>query len=607
MSPLANMPLLRRFLPLLRPYRRSVALAWFCLTALVILDLSIPRLIQRVIDQGIRAQNQDVVVHTGLLMLLISLLSMLMAVGNNFLSVKVGEGVARDLREQVFLKIQSLSFGNLDRMKTGGLMVRLTSDTAAAQRIVNISLRIGARAPLLMLGSFMLMVRTSPSLALTLLPLILLTLGVIWWFIGRMEPLFLMVQQKFDRLNIVLQENVSGVRLIKAFVRADHEGGRFAAANTEFTRHSIRILRFMSAMSPLLTLCVNAGMVAVIWFGGLAAARGELTVGQIVAFTNYLLTTLTPLAMMAMLSSAWANGVASARRLGDLLAMEPEVVDREHALSLAEAGLADAPVRIEFERVSFRYANGAAGENGDAGEWIVRDVDLTIEPGMTLAILGSTGAGKTTLINLVPRFYEATSGRILFNGVDIRDLQQAALRSLIAVTPQETILFSGTVADNIRYGAPHASDAEVEAAAEAAQAHAFILRLPQGYQTRIEERGGNLSGGQKQRIAIARALLTRPRILILDDSTSAVDVDTETRIQDALERLPFQHTRLVAAQRVSTALAADRIVILEKGRVASQGTHDQLLAGCPIYQEIYASQLGNGLELDAFRAQEEQP
>ncbi|WP_319588452.1 ABC transporter ATP-binding protein [uncultured Desulfobulbus sp.] len=601
-----TMDLLRLFLPFLKPYRLPVILALCCLVALVILDLSIPRLIQRIIDQGIHAQNQEMVVHTGLLMLLISLLSLAMAVGNNFLSVKVGEGVARELRDTVFLKIQSLSFGNLDRMKTGGLMVRLSSDTAAIQRIVNISLRIGTRAPLLMLGSFILMVRTSPSLALMLLPLILLTLGVIWLFIVRMEPLYLLVQQKFDRLNTVLQENVSGVRLIKAFVRADHEGARFASANTEFTRHSIRILRFMSGMSPLLTLCVNAGMVVVIWSGGLAAAKGELTVGQIVAFTNYLLTTLTPLAMMAMLSNAWANGIASARRLSDLLTMEPEVVDRANALSLTEAGLAGTPVRIDFEGVSFRYGNGNGGENGGASEWILRDIDLAIEPGMTLAILGATGAGKSTLVNLVPRFYEVSSGRICVNGIDIRDLQQEALRSLIAVTPQETILFSGTVADNIRYGAPEASDREVEEAARAAQAHVFILGLPQGYQTLIEERGTNLSGGQKQRLAIARALLTRPRILILDDSTSAVDVETETRIQETLEHLPFRHTRLVVAQRVSTVLGADRIVILEKGRIASQGTHDELLARCPIYQEIYASQLGNGLEEDTQREQEGQ-
>lgn len=417
------------------------------------------------------------------------------------------------------------------------------------------------------------------------------------YFIARMEPLFLQVQQKFDRLNTVLQENVAGVRLIKAFVRADHEGERFAAANGDFARHSIKIMRFMSGMSPLLTLCVNIGMVVVIWSGGLEASRGELTVGQIVAFTNYLLTTLAPLAMMTMLSNAWAGGVASAKRLNSLLATPPEVMDVVGALSLTEAGISAAPVRIEFARVSFRYT-------GDGGEGVLTDIDLVAEPGKTLAILGATGAGKSTLVNLVPRFYEVTSGRILVNGIDIRQLQQEALRSLIAVVPQETILFSGSVADNIRYGAPDVSDAEVQAAAKAARAHDFILKLPQGYQTRIEERGINLSGGQKQRLAIARALLTRPQILILDDSTSAVDVETETWIQEALEQLPFKHTRLVVAQRVSTVLNADQIVVLDKGRIAGQGTHRQLLESSPIYQEIYASQLGNGLEDDQLIEEE---
>lgn len=584
-----------RFLhPLLKPYLPLAVGALCCLVVLVVFDLAIPRLVQRIIDQGIRAHDQQVVVQTGLLMVGLSLLSLAVTVGNNFLSVKVGESVARDLREAVFLKIQQLSHGNLDRLRTGDLMVRLASDTAAIQRIVNITLRIGTRAPLLMLGSLVLMVRTSPSLALTLLPLILLTLGVIWLFIIRMEPLFLVVQQKFDRLNTVLQENVAGVRLIKAFVRASHERGRFAGANEAFTATSIRILRAISAMPPLLTLCVNLGMVLVIWNGGLAAIRGDLSVGQIVAFTNYLLTTLTPLAMMAMLSNAWANGLASARRVSELLDTVPEVVDRVAADASCPLTKEAGPLRISLTGVGFRYDLGERAKNGSEGEWILRDIDLEIEPGTTVAVLGATGAGKSTLINLVPRFYEVSTGSIRVNGIDIRQLRQEDLRALIAVVPQETILFSGTVLDNIRYGNPAATQSEVEAAARVAQAHEFILRLPQGYQTRIEERGRNLSGGQRQRLAIARAILARPRLLILDDSTSAVDVDTENRLQEALARLPWAPTRLMVAQRVSTVLGADSIVILDKGRIVGQGSHAVLLASCPIYREIYASQLGTG-------------
>jgi len=577
-----------------RPYWKRALCALLCLVVLVILDLSIPRLIQRIIDQGISTKNQGIVLHTGALMVLISLFSMVMAVGNNLLSVRVGESVARDLRDEVFVKIQRLSFGNLDRLKTGGLMVRLMSDTSAIQRIVNISLRIGTRAPLLMAGSLILMIRTSPSLALMLLPIILLTIGVMSFFIIRIEPLFLVVQRTFDRLNTILQENVAGVRLIKAFVRADHEGQRFALANTDFTRNSVKILRFMSGMSPLLTLCVNGAMVVVVYSGGFDVVRGDLTVGQVVAFINYLLTTLSPLAMMAMLSNAWAAGTASAKRIDELLSTPAEVTDIAGALPLPPAGLSSDPPRIVFDHVSFSYG----APDGEDRALVLDDISMVIEPGMTLAILGATGSGKSTLVQLVPRFYEATSGRILLDDHDIRQLRQDALRSIIGVVPQDTILFSGTVTDNIRYGVPEATEAEVMSAAITAQAHGFIRKLPNGYQTRIEERGINLSGGQKQRLAIARALLTRPKILILDDSTSAVDVETETKIQQAMAQLPFSHTRLIVAQRVSTVLNADRIVILDKGRIVGEGTHTELLANSAVYKEIYASQLGNGLDDD---------
>ena len=583
-----NMRHLLSFISYLKPYRGQALFALCCLIALVFFDLLIPRLIQQIIDQGIKAHSLQVVGKTGLLMICLSFLSMAMAVLNNILSVKVGEGVARDLREQVFIKIQQLSFGNLDRMQTGNLMVRLTSDTGAIQRIVNISLRIGTRAPLLMLGSLILMVNTSPFLALTLLPLILAAFAIIAFFIRGMEPLFLLIQQKFDRLNTILQENIAGVRLIKAFVRADHEKHRFESANTDFTSHSIRLLRFLSGMSPLLTLCVNLGMVAVIYAGGLQVASKTMTVGQIVAFTNYLLTTLTPLAMMTMLSNAWANGVASAKRLDELLTMQPEITDRADAISLSECLVNEEPPRIEFSRVSFRY--------NKKGEWILQDISFCCEPGQTVAILGATGAGKSTLIHLLPRFYRPEIGSILLNGHDIRQFRQDSLRSILAMAPQETILFTGTVADTIRYGMPEASDQEVQTAAQAAQAHEFILKLPQGYQTRVEERGVNFSGGQKQRIAIARALLTRPRILLLDDSTSSVDGETETKIHEALNNLPFMHSRLIVAQRVSTVLNADILLILDKGKIVSQGNHETLLKSCPVYQEIYQSQLGNGMD-----------
>jgi ATP-binding cassette subfamily B protein len=390
-----------------------------------------------------------------------------------------------------------------------------------------------------------------------------------------------------DWLNTVLQENTAAARLIKAFVRADHEAQRFERANQAYTGVSVRVMQILSTLHPALTLCVNVGMVIVIWAGGLQAIRGGLSLGQIVAFTNYLLTTMGPLMLMVMLANMWASGIASAKRIDEVLATDPAIQNAPDAVALP----AGSPGRLVFERVSFAY--GAEG-----AEPVLADIDLVVEPGQTVAILGATGAGKSTLVNLVPRFYEASAGRILLDGVDVRQLRQEALLARIGIVPQETVLFAGTVADNLRYGAPAASEADMLAAARAAQAHDFIVTLPQGYETRVEERGVNLSGGQKQRIAIARALLMQPQILILDDSTSAVDVETETRIQHALwsrEGGRSRPTNLVVAQRISTVLTADKIVVLDRGRIVAEGDHAGLLRTSPIYREIYESQLGAGV------------
>lgn len=575
-----------------KPYWKSAVTAFVLLTALVVLDLAIPRLIEYIIDVGIANHNQDVVVQTGLIMVGISLTSVLVAVGNNLTSIQVGEGVARDLREALFIKIQSLSFADLDRMRTGQLLVRLTSDTAAVQRYFQINLRIGTRAPMMMIGSLILMFTTSQALALQLLPLLLITGVIIVFFVSRMEPLYRTMQQKLDILNTVLQENVAGARLIKAFVRADAQAQRFLTTNEDFADTSISVMQFMALMMPILTICINIGMVLVIWSGGLSVSRGEMTVGQIIAFTNYLLTTMTPLVMMTMLSNTWASGVASARRVNEVFDMQPTITDRTDAQPLAQtAG------RIEFTQVRFVY-------NLENAEAVLDGIDLTIAPGQTVAILGATGAGKTSLVHLVPRFYDVTAGSVRIDGVDVRDVAHISLLQQIAIVPQETILFSGTVRENISYGAPNASEEAIVAAAHAAQAHDFVTKLPNGYDTHIEERGVNLSGGQKQRIAIARALLTQPRILILDDSTSAVDVETETHIQAALAAMAHQQTTLIVAQRISTVLNADKIIVLDQGRIVAEGTHRELMQQSEIYQEIYASQLGDGVKENGLAGRE---
>ena len=577
----------RKLLPFFRPYWRRALAALLLLTGVVVMDLSIPRLIERIIDQGISAHNAAVVIQTSAIMLTLSALSTVFAIGNNNMSVQVGEAIARDLREALFLRIQSFSYGNLDRFTTGKLIVRLTSDTTAVQRMFQISLRIGTRAPLLMIGSLILMFSTSPRLALTMLPLLAVTSLLIAWFSVRMEPQFRAVQQKLDRLNTVLQENIAGVRLVKAFVRADFEAEHFEAANQEFADRSVAVMQFMSSLTPVLTMCVNIGMVIVIWSGGLQVIGGQLSIGQIVAFTNYLLTTMTPLTLMTMLSNIFANGMASAERVNEVLDTVPDVQDAAEAQALPEPPQG----QVALAQVAFHY-HGVNGAETEQDVRVLEEVSLVAQPGQTVAILGATGSGKTSLVNLIPRFYDPDSGQVRVDGHDVRGLRQDSLLAHVGIVPQEAILFSGSVRDNIRYGRPEASEDEVVAAARAAQAHDFILKLPQGYDTRVEERGVNLSGGQRQRVSIARALLSQPKILILDDSTSAVDVETETKIQTALEHGMRDHTSFVVAQRISTVLNADKIIVLDKGRVAAEGTHAELMRTSPIYREIYDSQLG---------------
>jgi ATP-binding cassette subfamily B multidrug efflux pump len=586
---------IRKILPFLRPYWKLAAISMAFLLAQVFSDLTIPRLIQRIIDQGITPHNMNVVITTSGIMLFFSLFSMVMAIGNNNTSIRVGEGTARDLREAIFVKIQSFAYGDIDHFTTGRLMTRLLSDTGAVQRAFQLTLRVGSRAPLMMIGSLILMFSTSSTLALSMVPLLLVSAVVIIFFSIKMEPLFRQVQLKLDRLNTVLQENIAGARLVKAFVRDQREGQRFEAANQDFTQRNISVMQMQASMSPILTMFINMGIVLVIYSGGLQIIHGSMTTGQIVAFTNYLLSTMSPLLMMVNLSNVWANGIASARRVNEVLDTVPEVSDDPQAISLPDI----AKPRVTFENIKFHY-------NGSNDHIVLDGINLVAEPGQLVAILGATGSGKTTLANLIPRFYDPSQGKITIDGVDIREIKQDSLLEHVGIVPQETILFSGTIADNVRYGRADATEEQVIAAAKAAQAHNFITRLPQGYNTHVEERGVNLSGGQKQRIAIARALVTQPKILILDDSTSSVDVETETKIQDALQVIMRGRTSFVVAQRISTVLNADKIIVIDKGRIVAEGTHAELIKSSQIYQEIYDSQLGSGIHDELTQAELEE-
>jgi ATP-binding cassette subfamily B multidrug efflux pump len=572
---------LRRMIHFVKPYWKSSILALVLLLGMVASDLLIPRLTQWVVDEGIARHDMRTILTISLMMLGAAVLSALFAIANTVLSVRVGQGVSADLRSKLVRKVQAFSFGNLDRIQTGQLLVRATSDVNQVQMVIMMSLRILTRAPLWMVGSIIMLILTSPRLALMMSLLMPLILGLVWLFANRARSLFLMVQEKLDKLNEVLQENLAGVRVVKAFVRVEHENARFDQANSDLMAQTINVMRLLATLLPTMLNIVNLGVVGVIWFGGNLAIGGDLTVGEVMASINYLSYSLFPMLMLGMMIGPLSAADASAGRIMEVLDSTADVQNRPQARDLSVA-----QGRVAFEGVCFSY------DGLDCAEAVLKDIGLVAEPGQEVAILGATGSGKSSLIHLIPRFYDVTEGRVTLDGVDVRDIPLDALRAQVGIALQEAVLFSGTIRDNIRYGRPDAMEEEVVAAAKAAQAHDFITAFPDGYDTLIGQRGVNLSGGQKQRIAIARALLVQPQVLILDDSTSAVDVETEAKIQAALDELMVGRTSFVIAQRISTVLNADKIVVLDRGQIAAIGTHAELMASSPIYREIYESQLG---------------
>ncbi len=572
----------RRLLRFLKPYWQWAVLAPVLMALEVGMDLMQPRLLQRVIDVGIGQSRLDIVYQSGGLMALCAVIGLVGGAGCTIYAVLAAQGLGADLRGTLFAKVQTLSFGNLDKLETGRLITRLTNDVTQIQEVVMILLRIMVRSPLLLIGSLIMGILTSPRLALLFVALIPIVLIGVALIIRRAFPLFSIVQARLDALNTVMQENLAGVRLVKAFVRSDHEIRRFGRANDNLMNQNIAAVRTVAVTMPFMMILLNTGIVATIWFGGVQVQVGALHVGQIVAFMNYLMQTLMSLMMVSMMVTRVSRAEASAVRIDEVLSATPEIVEKPNA-----APATDIRGRVAFEDVSFSY-------DGRGEDLVLKNISFVVEPGQTVALLGATGAGKSSLVNLIPRFYDVTGGRITIDGRDVRDFAQADLRRHIAVALQESVLFSGSVRDNIRYGRPDATDEEVVAAAKLAQAHDFIMALPDGYDALVGQRGVNLSGGQKQRLAIARAVLIQPTILILDDSTSAVDVETEAKIQDALAHLRRGRTSFIVAQRISTVLTADIILVLDDGRVIAEGSHAHLLDTSPVYREIYTSQMDNG-------------
>ena len=567
-------------------YRWLVIGAFLSLLIANAASLIQPQFTRLIVDQGIEAGNMSTVIWLALAMVGFAVLQSVFTFLQGMWMARTAQGVAFDLRNRLYARIQGLSFSYHDRAQTGQLMTRATSDVDMVQGFVGQGFLMVIGALIMMIGSVVFLFVTNWQLALVMVVIVPVTFAIFGTVIGRVRPLFKVVQERLANLNTVLQESLAGVRVIKAFVREPYEAKRFADANQELYDVNIRIAKTMSFVFPMIFFIANIATLAVYWIGGGQVMRGDLSLGEMLSFANYMLMAFFPMLMVTMVITMISQAGASAERIFEVIDTQSEVVEKTDAKPLPEVR-----GEIEFQDVSFRYF--------ESGNLVLDGVSFKAAPGHVIALLGATGSGKSTIINLIPRFYDVTGGQVTINGVDVRDVTIESLRSQIGIVFQETTLFAGTIRENIAFGRPDASMEEIVAAAKAAEADDFIESFPDGYETDVGERGVTLSGGQKQRVAIARALLLNPYILILDDSTSSVDLETELRIQKALERLMQGRTSFVIAQRIATVLNADQILVLDGGKIVAQGVHEELMRESEIYAEIYSSQLLQDAELGA--------
>jgi ATP-binding cassette subfamily B protein len=572
------MKTLLRLAPFLRPYRLQVVLALAITLALAVLLLLVPAIIRQVIDVGLMQQDVRLIAVAALVLLAIGGLRAILVFAQRYVSEWLASHIGYDLRNRLYDQIQHLPFSFHDHSQTGQLISRCIEDVRAVERFTGFGIVELIRLGLLMLGIVGLLFWQSPRLAaialLPMIPLVLVTTA----FGRRVGDYFMNVDVALGDLSSQVQENVSGVQVVRAFAREPYEIDRFAGKNRRLYHARVKVVSIFAWVMPTTHFLVASGTILILWFGGNMVLRGEMTVGEMVAFNSYLLLLAAPAQQLTWLVNAAGEAVAGLRRSYEILDLAPEIQTPADAVVLPTL-----QGRVEFERVSLHYPSQAIPA--------LEDIHLCVQPNQLVALIGPTGSGKTSLVNLIPRFYDPSQGAVCVDGVDVRRADLDSLRRQIGIVLQSSLLFSTSVAENIAYGRPEASQEEIEAAARAAQAHEFIVQLPDGYQTVVGERGITLSGGQRQRVAIARALLMDPRILILDDSTSSVDTETERLIQQALDRLMEGRTTFVIAQRLSTVRRADLILVMQDGRILERGTHLELLERGGLYRQIYEIQL----------------
>jgi ATP-binding cassette subfamily B protein len=537
----------------------------------------------KIIDVGVKGKDINYVLKMGGVMLLVTAFGAGAAVTRNIVSSKVSQSFGGELRIDLFKKIQQLSFDNIDKLETASLITRLTNDVTQLQNFVHGMMRIFVKAPIVCIGSIIMATVLNAKLAVIIFLIVPIVAVLISLSMKIGYPYFTRVQKAVDKVNGVIREYLSGVRVVKAFNRFHYEKERFEDANENLTSQATKALRVMAVFNPGITLTVNLGIVVLLWLGGSKVDSGQVPVGQIIAFINYMTQILFTLIMISHVFTMFVRARASAERIGEVFQAENTIIQPEMPEEIPSI-----KGRVDFENVSFSYSNSL-------GEPVLRNITFTCFPGETVGIIGSTGSGKSSMVNLIPRFYDTVEGVVKLDGSSVRHVDIKELRNKIALVPQKTMLFTGTIAENIMWGKEDASEEEVIEATKISQAHDFIASFPEGYNTQLGQGGVNLSGGQKQRVSIARALIKKPEVLILDDCTSAVDVSTESRIRENLKKYSAELTTIIIAQRITSVMTADKIIVLDNGEIASMGTHEELMQSSKVYQDIFRSQIGKEL------------
>jgi len=567
-----------KLLRFLKSYRLPLIVVFILAVGQSVSNLYLPNLMSDIVNKGISAFNTSYIWKTGGIMVLVTIGGVLCSVAGIYLSSQVATGMNRIIRAEIFNKVQHFSLHEFDTMSTASLITRTTNDTAQVQQVMVMILNMLITAPITLVAGIIMALQQDVGLSWILIVIMPVLILVILILLFRAIPLFTVIQVKLDKLNLILDENLIGVRVVRAFNRIKHEEERFDVANRDVTGIAIKVNQLMAVMMPVMMLMINLSSVAIIWFGSLRVGAGTLQTGAMFAFLQYAMQILISLLLVAMMFIMIPRSEASANRINEVLEMEPEIKDPENpAPATKQRG------HIEFRSVAFGYVG--------AEKHALSDISFTASPGKVTAIIGGTGSGKSTLVNLIPRFYDVASGDIIVDGVETRNMSQEQLRGKIGFVPQKAVLFAGTIKDNLRYGKEDATDEEIIHACEVAQASEFISKMPDGYDSLIAQGGTNVSGGQMQRLSIARALVRKPEIYVFDDTFSALDFKTDARLRAALKGETRDATVIIVAQRVSTVIDADQIIVLEDGRAVGMGTHKELMKTCDVYKGIVSSQL----------------